>query len=497
MKFKYILPFVSAAFMYTACTDLEVENNDSIVAESADGTFSGDPTALLSSVYDDLGLFPNQDNIYSLYSHTSDEMIGPTRATDWGDNGVWRQLHAHTWSFTHSYILNAWNDVNSRAFKCNQVLASNPTAMQEAEAKFMRAFYRFWIMDAFGQMPDRGVNEGVEVDPKVYSRSEAFNLIEADLLEAIPNLPSLSASNDNKTASKGAAYAMLTRLYLNKAVYTAADPKGPYTHSAEDLNKVVEYADLLAAEGYALEDNYFESFTATSTNEPILVSPQGSPENRWRMTLHYDQNPGGWNGFSTLSDFYSIFEDGDDRKGIASTPDGSEFSGLSRGFLVGEQMNDDGDVITNSRNSLPLNFEENVPLLGADTDDGVRAIKYHPADAGNYIILRYGEAYLNKAEAIMRGATNGDKTAMELVNELRAKRGASALSSLDEASMLDERGRELYWEGLRRIDQIRFGTWNSTWSDKTVTDDFRVLFPIPSLALSSNPNLQQNDGYNQ
>ena len=61
--------------------------------------------------------------------------------------------------------------------------------------------------------------------------------------------------------------------------------------------------------------------------------------------------------------------------------------------------------------------------------------------------------------------------------------------------MLDERGRELYWEGNRRSDQVRFGAFTGTWAAKTNTEAHRVLFPIPQQALDSNPNLKQNTGY--
>ena len=98
-----------------------------------------------------------------------------------------------------------------------------------------------------------------------------------------------------------------------------------------------------------------------------------------------------------------------------------------------------------------------------------------------------------KAEALLRNGQTGEALAM--VNELRAVRGASPLASLDEAAMLDERGRELYWEGIRRVDQIRFGTFTDTWAEKTVTDPFRIVYPIPQQALDSNPNLVQNPGY--
>ncbi|MFP4090690.1 MAG: RagB/SusD family nutrient uptake outer membrane protein [Cyclobacteriaceae bacterium] len=487
--------------LYVGCTDLEVEEVESLVTETETGEFTGDAGALLESAYNQLGAFADQANIYALQVHSSDEMIPPTRGTDWGDNGVWRLLHAHNWDPTHQYVLGSWNLLNSRVFLTNQVLASNapaPNAQQEAEGRFLRAFYMWHVMDLFGQVPFREVNEGVDVLPRVFSREEAFNFILEDLEAALPNLPSLSPSPTNDQASKAAAAAMLARLYLNKGVYFAevneAGALNP-TFDAADMQKVIEYANIVEEEGYALEENYFDVFTTGAMNEVIFANPDGAgnPENRYFMTLHYDQNPSGWNGFATLADFYAKFEDSDIRKGIEATPDGTEFSGLGRGFLDGTQLNDEGEVIINSRNNRPLTFEPEVPLIGADTDDGYRAIKYHPADKGRYIQLRYADVMLMKAEALFRSGQTGE--ALTLVNELRENRGASQLSSLDETVLLDERGRELYWEGIRRTDQIRFGTFDDTWEEKTVTDPYRVLYPIPQQALDSNPNLVQNPGY--
>ncbi|MGB0862343.1 MAG: RagB/SusD family nutrient uptake outer membrane protein [Saprospiraceae bacterium] len=492
--FNFTLLFACSIFMFSACTDLAVEEVDSIISENEDGTFSGDPTELLSSAYKDLSTFINQDGVYSLFQHTSDEMIPPTRGTDWGDNGIWRTLHQHTWDATHAYVLSSWNILNERAFKCNQILASNPSASEKAQAKFLRAFYTYQILDLYGKVPFRGVNEGVDVDPVVKTRAEALTDVIKDLNDAIPDLP--SDVTNSTTATKGAAYALLARLYLNKPVYTASNPAGPYTFDAADMNKVIEYADLVTAEGYGLDTDYFNTFASSPANNPIIfASAEGTPQNRWYMTLHYDQNPSGWNGFTTLAEFYNSFEAGDARLGEAATPDGSGFSGIGTGFLKGEQKNDDGDVIANSRQGgIPLAFTEAIKLSGAQTDEGIRVIKYHPADAGNYIFLRYADVWLMKAEAIMRGGSSSDD-ALSMVNTLRTARGASTLTALDEAAMLSERGRELYWEGNRRTDQVRFGQFSSTWGEKTNTDSYRVLFPIPQQAMDSNPNLTQNEGY--
>ncbi len=494
---KFFLLGVLSVFTFGMCTDLEVDEKDSIVNVDEGGGFvPGDPGELLISAYKDLGAFTDQANIYSLYDHTSDEMIPPTRGVDWGDNGVWRTLHQHTWDATHSYVLASWNQLNQRAFKCNQILASSPSAPQAAEAKFLRAFYMFHVMDLFGQVPFREVTEGVDVNPRVYTRSEAFDFIVKDLEEALPNLSNTGPVAQNSKATQAAASALLARLYLNKAVYKAARPEGPYQFDAADMNKAIQYCDAVTAAGYGLETEYFTNFGTGATKEVIFTTAEGSPQNRWFMTLHYDQNPSGWNGFCALADFYDKFEANDQRIGNYPTPNGAAFSGVGRGFLLGQQYKDNGDILINSRNQLPLIFTRDVSLTGASTEKGIRVIKYHPSNAGQYILLRYSDVHLMKAEAIHRGgAGTGGATALSLVNDLRTARGASSLTSVADADLLDERGRELYWEGLRRIDQVRFGTWDDTWSFKTVTEPFRVLFPIPQQALDSNPNLTQNDGY--
>lgn len=508
---KFFLLGVLSVFSFATCTDLEVDEVDSIVNEGTEGGFvpiaAADIPAYLVSRYKDLGAFTDQANIYSLYDHTSDEMIPPTRGVDWGDNGVWRTLHQHTWDATHSYVLASWNQLNQRAFTCNVLIASIDSArakagdpnlfkLEKAEAKFLRAFYTYHVMDLFGQVPFREVYEGVDVNPRVLTRSEAFNFIVKDLEDALPDLPNTGPVAQNSKATQAAANAMLARLYLNKAVYTAARPEGPYQFEAADMNKVIQYCDAVTAAGYGLETEYFTNFGTGATKEIIFTSAEGSPQNRWFMTLHYDQNPSGWNGFCALADFYDKFEANDQRIGNYPTPNGSNFSGIGRGFLLGQQYKDNGDIVINSRNQQPLVFTRDVPLTGASTEKGIRVIKYHPANAGQYILLRYADVFLMKAEAVHRGGTDpGGKTALQLVNELRQVRGASQLPSLSDADLLDERGRELYWEMLRRVDQVRFGTWDDTWSYKTVTDAYRVLFPIPQQALDSNPNLKQNDGY--
>jgi hypothetical protein len=134
-------------------------------------------------------------------------------------------------------------------------------------------------------------------------------------------------------------------------------------------------------------------------------------------------------------------------------------------------------------------------------------MKYTPANgdfAGHLIIFRYADAHLMRAEAMLNGGTGGAAAGLVQVNALRASRGGvngaalTPLGSLTQDNLLEERGRELYTEMWRRNDLIRFGKYTDFWPYKdagSVGNATYNLFPIPSDALLSNPNLQQNDGY--
>src|SRR5688572_3369797 len=222
---KLLLCTVAIVLGPVACTDLSTNEVDSrLEVSSGGGAGTVDPTEGLVAAYKDLGAFTDQANIYALYEHTTDELIPPTRGVDWSDNGVWRSLYTHTWDPTHQMVLATWNQLNQRAFRANQILASSPTAAQAAEAKFLRAFFMWHVMDLFGQVPFREFDEGVDVNPRVLSRAEAFDFIVKDLEEALPGLDNTGPKATNSKATKAAANALLARLYLNKGVYTAANP---------------------------------------------------------------------------------------------------------------------------------------------------------------------------------------------------------------------------------------------------------------------------------
>jgi hypothetical protein len=163
---------------------------------------------------------------------------------------------------------------------------------------------------------------------------------------------------------------------------------------------------------------------------------------------------------------------------------------------------DGAAVALKDRVGNPLVFTKELPgLIGNNELTGIRVLKYSPANGAftsGVVIARFADAHLMRAEAMLRQGNTG--AALAEVNELRALRANTPpLTAINEQVMLDERGRELYTEGWRRNDMIRFGAFRGSWEFKDASegsaDGHTDLFPIPSSALLSNPNLVQNPGY--
>jgi len=171
---KNLLALTTLMLLVAAC-DLEIEETDSKITEEASGVFAGVESVegSLTNIYEAIrGQAENQANLYAMQTVTTDELLVPTRGTDWGDNGVWRTLHAHTWSPTHQYVLGVWNNKNQGILRASEVIdpLSNATDAEVASAKFARAYNMWYIMDFYGQVPFRNPKDGPDVTPTVMSR---------------------------------------------------------------------------------------------------------------------------------------------------------------------------------------------------------------------------------------------------------------------------------------------------------------------------------------
>ena len=224
-------------------------------------------------------------------------------------------------------------------------------------------------------MPFREVDEGPEINPRVLTRSEAFSFVESDLLAALPGLPDGSPGTANTgTATKAAANFLLAKLYLNSHIYNGG--------TADDANmqKVIDAVDEIADLGFGIETGYFQIFESSDDIETIFFLKSDIGARIWN-SMHYNMNSpdntgGGWNGFSTLAEFYDSFEgdpntnyvgDGqEERRGWV--PDASNADninlGLGYGFLINQQYNEDGTKLKNRQGGdLILKKELTLSLI--------------------------------------------------------------------------------------------------------------------------------------
>jgi starch-binding outer membrane protein, SusD/RagB family len=504
MKFNkfFILLFLTSFF---ACTDLEETLNEDLTGAEARAFLNAntDIDALLKAAYDGLRLpFMDQSRFWAAQEHTSDETIGPTRGPDWDDGGVWRVLHDHTWSADHNFLSDTFNELLQVVFTTTNILTfDGVSAQQAAEARYLRAFVMFAVADGWGQVPVREAGDNLLEPSQVLTGDVALDFVISELNEIMGDLPDGPTYKANKDAAK----VLLMKAYLNKGTF--ANREAPKFDNG-DMQQVITLADEMINSGkYALEDSYFDNFAPDNdqvSSENIWTGEnQGSVSSgnvrfQWFCTLHYNQNPSGWNGFTTLSDFYDSFEQDDVRR-YTEYP-GSFDQGINAGFLVGQQFDGDGNALQDRKeNALAFTPQVKLKETGDDLEiTGIRVIKYPVDYSGgdnadnDWAFFRYADVLLMKAEALMRSGGSG---ALGIVNQIRAARNATPFTDLTFDNLLAERGRELYWEGWRRQDLIRFGKFLDAWQEKPASGPERLLFPIPANQLAVNPNLQQNPGY--
>jgi hypothetical protein len=507
IKIPAVITFI--LFFFVSCSTLDEKLEDRLTLKQVEEATAGetpDVSSLLTEVYNSLLNFNGGGDV-NMPEHVSDLLLAPTRGGDWDDNGAWRALYQHKWDADHNNLRDYFNRLNSGLFSAIDLLQFSPNTRQEAEARFLRAFYVFWICDGWGQVPMREPGAPLADIPSVMSSSEAIEFVISELEAIYNNLP---ADDVPWVATQAAANALLAKAYLNKAVYESAD-RLTFTFSAADMTKVIENCDaIINSSKFELEANYFDNFTSDNgenSSEIIFCTnnragvQSNSMRGTWMSTLHYNQTPGGWNGFTTLADFYNSFEATDTRRTL-ELPTLKAETGLMAGLLYGQQYNAAGDALKD-RQGNPLSFTLESPIIVSGPlleVSGVRVLKFIPdmtnesVPGNDFPFFRYSDILLTKAEALMRSGQSAE--ALTIVNDLREVRGATDLASIDETSLLAERARELYTEGWRRTDLVRFGKFLQPWAEKPTTDDPKyLLFPFPSAQIVANPNLVQNPGY--
>ena len=447
---------------------------------------------------DDAGESPFLRGIFNLEELTTD--MAKNR---WGDDGL-DQLTTNTkWDENNKFFRYTYNRIYFTVAQCNNfinVLKTANVAEKEsfvAETKFLRALAYFYLVDFYGKGALVTETDFGSSETKAEStRKEIFDYVVKDLKSIEDQIP---LKNEYGRANRSAVRMLLAKLYLNAEVYTG---QKSYDDALTYAKKVIDEG------GYTLADKYLSVFsgdnnTSTEIIFPLVCSAQtsqsygnttyitnGSASNE-TMPLNEFGLQDGWGGHRTTKALYGLFGN------LTTSTDQRSKLFFTRGHNY--EMEDykkwtDGYPSTKFRNA---NFNGTTLLSSFSNVD--------------FPLFRIADAYLMYAEAVLRGATGGSATqALTYVNAIRTKRSITegglsiTASDLTLNFILDERARELSFEGHRRTDLIRFGKFTGSsyvwpWKGGTATGtsipEAYKLFPVPLTALQANPKLSQNLGY--
>ena len=508
--------FAAALVLLTGCVkDLDVKPNDPFVLTSDDVyAAEGSYKSALAKIYAGFILTGSQGgtgnpdllgldegftcfvrSLWSLNELTTDEAVWsyPNDA-----NGTIFNLHNHSWTATDGIPQALYARILNVAAIANEFLRVTGGKKDEAdikmfraEARFLRALAYYYGMDLFKTLPfvTEADKPGAHYAPPARNREQLYAFIESELLAVKPDMG--APRFEYGRADKAVCAMLLAKLYLNSEVYVG---KAKYTETLAQLKEVIEG-------GYELSPAYLRLFSADndSNNKEIIFAQtcDGASSRSFGMPwimIYGNAGNGGWAGLRTTSAFVRKF---DDRPNEARALFAKEDKKQS---LEIEAQNSaaQGYGVYKYRNEK---FKGPVPASASggfnDTD---------------YVMFRLADAYLMYAEAVLRGGSGGDmNTALKYVNAIRTRSEdvANAPGPITQAQLttdfiLDERARELYWEGHRRMDLIRFKKFTSGYNwpwkgglknGQENTGAHRAFFPIPASDIATNPNLTQHPEY--
>lgn len=525
MKYRYILIFLIIAAVISSCNKLDLFPTNDTTTETVFATPAGYKQALAkayvsmavtgtngrdipSEIVSDEGNTGFLRQLWYLECLTTDEA-----GWNWSGNTDPIGIHQMTWSPANMAVAGLYYRCYYTITVCNSyikectddklssrgILGTDLENIKyyKAEARFLRA-YNYWVLlDNFGNIPftDENYVIGSGTLPQQMQRADLFNYVESELKAIESDLVNAKA-NENGRADKAAAWALLSRLYLNAQVYTGT----------ARFTDAITYAKKIIDAGYSLHNDYTQ----------LMLADNDQLTNEFIWTIRFD-------GTQTQSYSGTTF--------LVHSPVGvtgsvSGTSGTWDCAKITEQFVDKFDAADVRGQFWTTNQTKSMDVLLGDARSGYSSYKFrnvtqsgavgpHTDAAGTFVdvdfpVFRLAEVYLNYAEAVLRGGTGGDATTALNFLKALAKRarptdsGYASYPSLTLQYIIDERGRELFWECLRRTDLIRFdlfttGTYLWDWKGGvrtgTAVDSKYKLFPIPSTDMSSNTNLIQNPGY--
>lgn len=509
-------------------------------------------------------------SIHTLQQYSSDESMIPGRQGDWVDGGKWQNFFLHNFDSSVDMYRNIWNQIytiigqsNKGIDKLNGLQNNEDAATYVYELRALRAIFYYYLMDLWGQVPLVTSSKINTNDVVQSNRADVFKFVVSELEACLPHLADDMSQNEGKyygRITKPVVYMCLVKCAMNSPLYTinptsatsyqafvGNDMSGNNTVSetlganvtelgkkvsitvdgkARNAWETVKYCvEKLEALGYTLQPNYADNFTISNQNskENIFTRPNDDKTYRYydynlMRSLHYNHagaiGYSGWNGACATVFAMNVYGYG--------TADVDPRLKLNY-YTDKDYMEDTGKAVEDGATGqdleyLPLKPQVDFPA-GANAHDvkcaGARMKKYqldltsstNGITNNDLVVWRYADALLLKAEAEYRLGNTG--AALAAINTVRARVGAPALTSLTLNVISNERLKELAWEGVRRMDAIRYGIFTQPTKDRyegvwhnavagnylNDTQGYTTIYPIPYDVMSLNKNLKQNPGY--
>lgn len=567
-KFKTIAPAVAlllTASLSSCMDDLDKGNIDPNVDATPNitGLYSKCYAGLIMEGNDGTADFTIDDNgkstllrnLFNFNEVPTDEAV-----CWWSDGGI-ADVAYNKFDPGNATLKNLYYRLMSNISYENHFLSLDAAKAEKtkyAEVRVLRAYSYFLMLDFFGdptfidkisaETPRQAHSYNSKFESgKSYTRAELlqlgreflFNWVKDELLAAEPDLleakPETDSDADYGRIDKGTCWLLLSRLYLNAGTYLSQD--NPYWKEA------LEYAEKVIESPYALFDDSKMSEEAKANGykpyDLLFMGDNGSNGASCEALLPLMQDGDktqGWGGsmfyVAALWDATMQTVTAKDAATTANT-----WSGMRvRPQFVEKFFTDPSVVVNKSAKEIRnMNVDDRAILWGKGNSDGARTLEIGdndkfvkgiatpkwnnnysnggtPHDSYNvdidFFLFRVAEAYLNAAEAEMHLNGEGSAKAKKYIDALRNRAHAAVRASYTLSDVLDERARELYCEGLRRTDLIRFNQFGGSqatykWELKggsangTTFDKYLNVYPIPSSEILSNKNLTQIDGYNE
>lgn len=521
-----------AAFGLTACDSMLEEKPTSFIGPNNFYRNAEDAEAALAGAYNQLtqGTFGGYLGSYQftiLVSKPSAEVMswGGASAFDtwrWTPARSERGVLATTYEGAYKGI-NAANAVIENVPEVEN-MDSALRARYVAEARFLRDLHYYYLVGIFGGVPlVRNETKGLNnlKGPRAPADS-VYTFLINDLQTAIPDLP-VASEVDVGTAAKGAAKALLAKVYLQRAALNAENgfpgefqiaQSGDYQNAADWAQEVIDSGEYsLPSDVVAQFTDLFIDETSGGNNPEIIFALRFDPSSGLSSSLpclvanHDAGQPlvgSSWNQYRSEFPFYTSYEDADlRREGTFLTEYISESSGEQAQFDVDNVKEDNyfGDV--------PSFHKYSNAAEGTSCDED-----------NDFVIMRYADVLLMKAEALNEVNQGPTPAAYDAINQVRERAGLDPLSGLDYVSFREavytERRKELVTEGhdwhtvqrffdiaTRRVrEHAEFDAqfppareWGPVLEELEIEDPKDRFFPIPQSAIDRNPALTQNPGY--